>query len=94
MLDVDVRKLTWGVLGTLGGVILIFFAVFYLYFGDRQSDPLPEAARPDHATIREELDNAANRRLMTFGWVDREKGIVRIPIEDAIEKVLAERGTK
>jgi hypothetical protein len=29
------------------------------------------------------------RRLDTFGWVDRAKGIVHIPIEQAMEKVVA-----
>jgi len=31
------------------------------------------------------------RRLTTYGWVDEQKGVVRIPIEDAME-VLARRG--
>ena len=30
----DARKIAWGVIGTLGAVLLIFVAVFYLLFAD------------------------------------------------------------
>ena len=41
----------------------------------------------DLAEFRDDED----RRLSSYGWVDQQQGIVRIPIERAI-KVLAERG--
>jgi hypothetical protein len=35
------------------------------------------------------------RRLSTYGWVDKQKGTVHIPIEKAMEQVIAEgRGRK
>jgi hypothetical protein len=41
---------------------------------------------------RGELDKARQRRaLHQFSWVDRERGLVRIPIERAIDLELAEQ---
>ena len=41
----------------------------------------------DLAAVRAEED----RTLTTYGWVDEQAGIVRIPIDEAM-KILAERG--
>lgn len=35
---------------------------------------------------------AAHHRLATFGWIDKEKGIVHVPIERAME--LVEKGAR
>jgi len=48
---------------------------------------LQEQPSVDLARLRAE----AHRRLSSYAWVDREQGVVRIPIERAI-KLLAERG--
>jgi hypothetical protein len=39
------------------------------------------------------LHAAENRQLTMFGWVDRDKQIVRVPIEQAM-KLIGERGLK
>ena len=46
----------------------------------------PDALRPRRRMLAEET-----AALTTYGWVDREAGIVRIPIERAME-LLVERG--
>jgi len=94
MLPFEPRLMTWGLLGTLGGVSLVFFACAYLLFSDPESDPVPEEARPDRAAIRLEMEEAARERLGSYGWVDREKGVVRIPVERARELWLKERAGK
>lgn len=43
-------------------------------------------ATKDIATLRRE----ENERLTSYGWVDKEKGIVRIPVEVAMEMALAQ----
>ncbi len=37
------------------------------------------------------LRDRENHQLATFGIIDKEKGIYRIPIEEAIKKVVAEK---
>lgn len=41
----------------------------------------------EHANMGPVWHEAARRRLQTFGWIDKEKGIVHIPIDRAMEKV-------
>ncbi|MHC4940063.1 MAG: hypothetical protein ACYTHK_13930 [Planctomycetota bacterium] len=92
MLPVDARKITWGVLGTLGGVSLIVFALLYLLVADPQSEAAPE--RPDYAATRAELDAAAKEKMGSYGWVDRDKGVVHIPVAEAKKLWLEERSGK
>ena len=57
------------------------------------SDQTPPAPRlendpaADLARLRREEDD----KLSSYGWIDREQGVVRIPVDRAIE-ILAERG--
>jgi len=48
-----------------------------------QTDPRGDLARL-HAWEREQLEQ--------YGWVDREHGVVRLPIDRAMELLLARRG--
>ena len=86
----DGRRIAWGVIGTLGGVLLIFVGVFYLLFADPQAPARPD--RPDYAQVRKEMAIGTQGELRSFGWVDRDKGVVRLPIERAITKLIEERG--
>lgn len=62
-------------------------------FSARQAPPTTAKPRlqVDEIYDRENYENRENSVLESYGWVDRSRGIVRIPIERAIE-VLAERG--
>lgn len=51
------------------------------------SPPLQTVASEDLARFRGEQA----RKLHSYGWVDRRKGIIRIPIERAMD-LIAERG--
>jgi hypothetical protein len=44
------------------------------------------------ASIAAVKNDEARRRLESAGWVDRDAGVVRIPIEQAME-IVARRGT-
>lgn len=45
----------------------------------------------DEESIAAAKNEEARRRLGTAGWVDRERGVVRVPIEQAME-IVARRG--
>ena len=87
----DGRRVAWGVIGTLGGVLLIFVAVFYLLFADPQGPAEP--ARPDYTQIRGEMTVRTEHELATYGWVDREAGIVHVP-DDAAAREWIEQNKK
>ena len=84
--------------------LLVTYGLFhYFYISETRTRPAPSplsysreptpeprlSVKPgeDLKSLRAEEDAI----LKTYGWIDREKGIVRIPIDRAIE-ILAERG--
>ena len=87
--------------------ILSFIAMWAMFIGLEQAgiyiadDPPPMAAhqKPHHGTLIQTVPSAelaqvraeTNRTLTEYGWVDRDAGVVHLPIERAIDLVL-ERG--
>lgn len=88
----------------IGATLVASYGLFqFFYTGVTRARPLPSplsysreptpeprlSVNPgeDLATLRAEENNVLN----SYDWVDRDKGIVRIPIERAIE-ILAQRG--
>jgi hypothetical protein len=82
------------VFSTWVGVVLLFgvFGLFvWVVIGASQRGDTYEAKR---ATARAEklktLREEANKALTTYGWVDKAKGVTRIPIDRAMELTLAD----
>ena len=64
----------------------------HMKFEENREAPLPrlqERPAPDLHTIRAEEE----RILTTYGWVDKSRGVVRVPIEEAM-KLVAEEGVQ
>ena len=81
------------VLGTLLGVILIFVILWLMLDVQPATEPLPAAPeQKPPMEILAEVRAAEREKLTTYGWVDEEKGIVRIPIEEAMRKLIEEAG--
>ena len=93
-----------GLAGIIVAVLLVSYALFhYFYIAESRARPRPSplsfSAEPapeprlsvdpgaELSAMRTEEDQA----LKNYGWIDREKGIVRIPIDRAIA-VLAQKG--
>lgn len=53
--------------------------------------PREPRLEPDPLSPRRRMQAEENAALTTYGWVDRDAGVVRIPIERAME-LLVERG--
>ena len=65
---------------------------------DPRQSPLAAAQTPPAPRLEEQpadelakLRRAEDRRLSSYGWIDPQQRVVRVPIERAIE-ILAERG--
>jgi len=84
--------------------LLVTYGLFYYFYrGETRKRPVPSplsysreptpeprlSVEPgeDLKTLRSEED----AMLKSYGWIDRDKGVVHIPIDRAIE-ILAERG--
>ena len=81
------------VAATLAGVLLIFLLLETLVLSRPAADAVP-AREKSPAEVREELEAADRAKLETYGWVDRKAGRVRIPLERAMEKLIAEQEEK
>jgi hypothetical protein len=74
------------------GATVILAAPFYGEVAKPFGDP-PTRIDEEHfseRTAEERARAAADQRLDSYGWVDRERGIVHVPLAVAIELYLAE----
>jgi len=99
--DASVRGVVYTLAGLALGaglVALLIYGVFrYLAdhpLSEARANPMESAAPPvppaprieDHPTIEiEQLHAQEDAILSTYGWTDKDKGIVRIPIDRAME---------
>ena len=77
----------------LVGMLLIFALLGLMLWVNRPAPNVPvdpEAKTPQQKLA--ETQAAARDELTTYGWVDRPQGVVRVPVEQAVEMVLRERG--
>jgi hypothetical protein len=105
--DVNVKAITRFTIGLAAALALIFVLLLALfnYFSlrerrlgrgparvqtDERLPPQPRLEVSPRAALAE-LKAAEQKVLESYGWVDKEKGIVRMPIERAIE-LTAKRG--
>ena len=102
--DVDASIIGWIAIGVVVSAFLIHgsVALIYAYFNStasRGSQPvtfvkeapkqstLPALQEDPHKDL-ERLRESERQVLNSYGWVDREKGIARVPIEEAMKRVL------
>jgi hypothetical protein len=85
-----------GFFGVLA-LAVIQSGLYFFFSGKAKSFPVPRpvivAHKSDIAPHRDlvSFQQEQQSELNTYGWIDREHGVVRIPIERAME-LLAERG--
>jgi len=97
--DADARLLAALGLGIAAFLLAAPFIVFAIYPNAPQLGRIPSDLRQPPTprlqtapkTDLERLRMTEERRLNSFGWVDRDKEIARIPIDDAM-KLLVHRG--
>lgn len=93
---------TWPVLLTVAGFLgfvgltLVGLRVYYLWdVREPVSTPPRSFAEPrlqaDPRAERERLEAAQRKRLSGYVWIDQDRGIARIPIDDAM-KLIVGRG--
>jgi len=80
------------------GVVLLFAFFGLLAFVALKAAPRGDTYEKKRAKVRAEKLDAAQKEnltaLTTYGWVDKTKGIARIPITDAMKLTVAELADK
>ena len=79
-------RLVIGLVGGLAGLATILLLLGFLLSREPKQDAI---AQPQRLTIAQ-LRQADRAALDSYGVIDRERGVVRIPIELAMQKALAE----
>jgi len=82
------RLLFWSVLGTAIFVIFVFMLASIYDFNNYLTQR--DTSEGSSYYQIEELNEKAEKRLTTFGVVDKEEGIYRIPIDSAITTYIEE----
>ncbi|MBV9008017.1 MAG: hypothetical protein JO354_02465 [Verrucomicrobia bacterium] len=105
--DVSVRVVTWFAIGLIVCAIIMHLVVAGLYKLFEHQHPSPDAPSriAFHAQNRApapqlettpqtdlaKYESAENAKLNSYGWIDKQAGVIRIPIERAMD-LIAQRG--
>jgi hypothetical protein len=97
--DLDLRGLRRGAYVIVGGIVCAFVAAALMLHASGPAANTPPHAFDGNAPLLQpapqpdrEAYLAEKRRLLaSYGWVDRQAGIARIPLDDAMA-LLAARG--
>lgn len=106
--DVPVRPLIWGMVAVGLTTVFALVFVWFVYFGFNQELPenmaeptaIIESRLPTGPLLEENPEANTERviaeqetRLENYGWVDRQREIVHLPIDEAMQLIL-ERGVE
>jgi hypothetical protein len=104
--DVRVRVVVWFAAILIVSVAVILFATAGLFYFFKHEHPSPAASRisqqprvlapaprlqTDPTADFERFEAAEKAKLHSYGWIDKPAGVIRIPIERAMD-LIAERG--
>jgi hypothetical protein len=104
--EVHVRGVLWGGAAIAFGIVLAMLASWLLWqrwgapsgvqaFGGPNAGAMPQAESPALQSApqqdRAQYDAEKRKLLDSWEWVDRQRGIARIPVEEAM-RIMAARG--
>ncbi|MFL6528525.1 MAG: hypothetical protein ACJ8IQ_10535 [Chthoniobacterales bacterium] len=105
--DVNVRAVVWFAVGLVVSAIIIHLALGGLFVLFKRQHPSPDAPsrivlqprvvapeprlQPNPVPEFSRFRTSEEEELNSYGWINKERGIVRIPIERAID-LIAQRG--
>lgn len=78
-------------LAIVGLFFLFFFLVFVFYVRERPPTVASGSMLPEERIgLLRDLQEAEKEQMTTYGWVDRDGEVVRLPIERAMELTIQE----
>ena len=86
----------WVTVGAIVGAFAIFALILVVAYLPQKPERLPEGSRSpaERASALAELRGKEKTAATTYGWVDQSQGVVRLPIDRAVELTLQELSTK
>jgi hypothetical protein len=104
--NINLRVVTWATIGLMFSVIAVFvtagglFSLFKRQYASTSAPsrittpgrlPPPPRLQTSPTSELQELLDAQDARLNSYGWIDKGAGVIRIPIDRAMD-LLAQRG--
>jgi hypothetical protein len=81
-------------LGVAAAITVVIIIVSGLVGRQPKVESVDAKRAAQRLEAREKLDKAAHEQLTTTDWVDKEKGLVRLPVEDAMKVVVVDLAAK
>jgi hypothetical protein len=86
----------WVTLAAIVGGFAIFLLILFIAYLPQKPAPLPEGTKtPEQRTaLLAEARAKDKSAATTYGWIDQQKGIVRLPTDRAVELTIQELNAK
>ena len=88
MSDSEKIESSWGnrTLSVIGGVgfILLFLLILWVAYLPYRPEPIAEAQAKVRLENLNEIENASTEAITTYGVVNAQEGVFRIPVEEAM----------
>ncbi len=83
-------------LAVIGGFAIFAIILAVAYLPNKQDLPrgVGSKSREEGKAILKELHGAEQAAATTYAWIDKDKGVVRLPLDRAIELTIQERKKK
>lgn len=72
------------------GFLSIFAVIMNIAYIPSRSADVDEALKEERKALLAEVEAEQSKQATTYSWVDQEKGVVRIPVEQAMDIVAKE----
>lgn len=83
------RKALFSAIGWLGVIFIFLFIVLIVYVPNRDEKPGAEFVE-ERLAIRAEVNATQESKISRYAWENQAEGVVRIPVERAMDLVVRE----
>ncbi len=86
----------WVTLAAVIGGFAIFLLILFIAYLPQAPAPLPEGSKTpaERAALLAETRAKEKSLTTTYGWVDQANGVVRLPVDRAVELTIQELNAK
>jgi hypothetical protein len=86
----------WVTLAAIIGGFAIFLLILFIAYLPQKPAPLPEGTKTpeERAATLADLRAKEKAAVTTYGWVDQPTGVVRLPVDRAVELTIKELNAK
>jgi hypothetical protein len=86
----------WITFAAIIGGFAIFLLILFIAYLPQKPEPIPEGSKTpaERTALLSDLRAKEKSAVTTYGWVDQPKGVVRLPVDRAVELTIKELNAK